>query len=67
MSHPVANIKRVAYAVSDTSSKEGDEKSRWTRIGASFLNKDGSESVLLDALPTNGKIVLQEPKEQDQK
>lgn len=63
----MAKIKRIAYAVSDTSSKEGDEKSRWTRIGATFLNKDGSESVLLDALPTNGKIVLRDPKSDDEK
>jgi hypothetical protein len=32
------------------------------RIGATFLNKDGSESVLLDALPVNGKLQLRTPK-----
>jgi hypothetical protein len=30
------------------------KKDRWVKIGASFLNKDGSESMLLDALPVNG-------------
>ncbi len=38
-----------------------DQKGRWVRIGATFLNKDGSESVLLDALPVNGKLQLRTP------
>jgi hypothetical protein len=36
-------------------------KDRWVKIGTSFLNKDGSESVLLDALPVNGKRQLRTP------
>jgi hypothetical protein len=28
---------------------------------ASFLNKDGSASVLLDALPVNGKLQMRTP------
>jgi len=51
-------IHRVAYAVADLEGKD----SRWTRIGVSFENKDGSETVLLDALPASGKIILQKPK-----
>ena len=39
-----------------------DHKGRWVRLGATFLNKDGSESVLLDALPVNGKLQLRTPK-----
>ena len=39
-----------------------DKKSRWVKIGATFLNRDGSESVFLDALPTNGKLQLRSPK-----
>jgi hypothetical protein len=41
------------------------KKDRWIKIGASFLNKDGSESVLLDALPVNGKLQLRTPKAKD--
>ena len=33
-----------------------DPKSHWVRIGATFLNKDGSQSVLLDALRGNSKL-----------
>ena len=41
-----------------------DHKGRWVKIGATFLNKDGSESVLLDALPVNGKLQLRTPQTQ---
>jgi len=42
-------------------------KSYWIRIGAAFGNYDGSETVLLDALPINGKLQIRVPvaKEQD--
>ena len=60
----MADIKRVAWAVRST----GDGgKSSWSRIGVSFENKDGSESVLLDAVPLSGKIVLQDPKKPEPK
>jgi len=32
----------------------------WLRIGASFRNSDGSENVLLDAMPTNGQLQIRE-------
>ncbi|HEY5648024.1 MAG TPA: hypothetical protein VLB09_09445 [Nitrospiria bacterium] len=37
---------------------ERNGKSFWVRIGAAFINKDGSETVLLDALPTNGRLQI---------
>ena len=57
----MSDIHRVAWTV--TSSGEG-EKARdfWTKIGRSFMNKDGSETVLLDAVPVNGKIILRDKK-----
>lgn len=54
-------IHRNAFTVVDPD-PGSEKKSRWTQIGVSFLNNDGSETVLLDAVPINGKIVLQEPK-----
>lgn len=39
---------------------ERDGKSYWIRIGAAFTNRDGSESVLLDALPVNGRLQIRE-------
>lgn len=54
-------IHRVAWTVSTTG--EGEKaKDFWTRIGRSFLNKDGSETILLDALPINGKLILRDKK-----
>jgi hypothetical protein len=33
-------------------------KSYWIRIGAAFTNQDGSETVLLDALPVTGRMQI---------
>ena len=37
---------------------ERNGKSYWIRIGAAFVNQDGSETVLLDALPVNGRMQI---------
>jgi hypothetical protein len=36
--------------------KEGRDKAFWLKLGACFTNRDGSLSVLLDALPKDGKL-----------
>lgn len=60
----MAAIHRIAYTVAERTNKgRSASKSWWVKIGASFLNKDGSETIYLDALPLNGKIVLQQPTE----
>ncbi len=51
-------IHRVAWAIT----KGSDDKDHWTRVGRSFLNKDGSETVLLDAAPLSGKLILRDKK-----
>jgi len=38
---------------------EDDKETRWTNIGVGFKNEKGI-TVLLDALPVNGKIFLGE-------
>jgi hypothetical protein len=35
-------------------------KSFWVRIGAAFGNYDGSETVILDALPISGRIQIRD-------
>ena len=51
--------------------KDGQSKSHWTKIGSAFCNKDGSISVLLDAMPLPSpdgyRVVLQIPLTQAQK
>ncbi len=40
---------------------ERDGKSYWTKVGAAFQNRDGSWSVVLDAIPVNGRLQIREP------
>lgn len=55
----MSNKKPTHYAY--TVSGEGERKT-WTRIGAAWANKDGEGfNLLLDALPTNGRVVLRVP------
>ncbi len=56
---------RIAYAVIDAEASS-EKKSRWRDIGVTFRNKDGSETVLLDAVPLSGKVVLRDPPEQEE-
>ncbi len=37
----------------------------WRRTGSAFDNKDGSVTILLDVLPTNGKLQIFEFDERD--
>lgn len=38
-----------------------DAKSFWTRIGVAFENRDGSYSLILAAIPVNGRIQMRDP------
>lgn len=50
-----------AYSVREA--KEEGRKNHWTRIGAFFAHEDGEGgTLLLDALPLDGRIVLRTPK-----
>ena len=42
--------------------KDGDERSRWVKIGIGFINKDDSMNIYLDALPVNGKMNVRDAK-----
>jgi hypothetical protein len=47
-------------------SRAGDGKTRWTRIGAAFDNKDGSINLVLNAFPIGtDRIQVREEKEDD--
>lgn len=41
--------------------KDGTAKSRWTKVGSAWTNRDGSLSITLDALPINGKLQVRDP------
>ena len=48
---------RVSTVVNDTDSG----KDRWTNVGVAFQNTE-SITVLIDAMPVNGKLVLTKPR-----
>ncbi len=58
--HPKGKVK-VLYTIVD---RPGG-KSWWTRIGAGFVNRDGSINIKLDAIPMSGDLQLRdwEPRE----
>ena len=52
---------RVATVVSDPESG----KDRWTNVGVAFEGND-TITVLVDAMPVNGKLVLQRPRKKEE-
>ena len=38
------------------------EKDYWNQIGKAFLNRDGSLTVKLNALPVNGQLNIRDPR-----
>ena len=64
-----ARPSHKAYVVED---REGDANNEqggfWTRIGSAWPHKDGKGlNLVLSALPVNGRVVLREYTEDDQK
>ncbi|MER9455608.1 hypothetical protein [Mesorhizobium sp. M0478] len=54
----------LAYTVRDA--KEEGQMGFWTRIGAFFAHEDGEgATLLLEALPLDGRVVLRAPKVED--
>lgn len=35
-------------------------KDFWVKVGVAFVNKDGSENVILHALPVNGRLQIRD-------
>jgi hypothetical protein len=50
--------KKIAYSMT-----ERDGKTYWSRIGIAFVNRDGSISVNLEALPVSGRLQLRDEEE----
>ncbi|HXN31039.1 MAG TPA: hypothetical protein VN894_04225 [Polyangiaceae bacterium] len=47
---------KVVWTVVD----RGQGKSYWTRVGVGFVNRDGSITLRLDAIPINGTLQVRE-------
>lgn len=52
----------VAYQVREA----GNSNGFWTRIGAAWSNKNGGFTIQLDAVPLDGRIVLNPPKKENE-
>jgi hypothetical protein len=55
---PATRTARQVFAIA-----QRNGKSYWIRIGAAFINQDGSETVLLDALPVSGRMQIRSASE----
>jgi hypothetical protein len=55
--------RKVVYTIIET----GEGKSIWRQVGAAFVNRDESLTVLLDALPVNGRLHIREYSERDER
>jgi hypothetical protein len=43
--------------------KNGEKKTHWTNIGTAFENRDGSLTVMLNALPIGNRLIIKEKQE----
>jgi len=61
-------IRWDAFTVIQTnkSDEEGRPINHWIKLGKGFKNRDGSISILLNALPINRKIILREERKEDE-
>ena len=59
------NYKHL-WMVEDYAAKEGGEsRSKWTKVGVAFENRDGSWSLELAAMPVSGRLQMRDPKAKD--
>ncbi len=59
---------KPAYIAYTVIRREDDKKDVWTKIGAAWpQDKSNGFNIKLEALPLDGRIVLVEPKEDDNK
>lgn len=63
MSPSSTSKRKVVYTIIET----GEGKSLWRMVGSAFVNRDDSLTVLLDALPVNGRLHVREPSEKEDK
>ncbi|MDH3624696.1 MAG: hypothetical protein OES69_07775 [Myxococcales bacterium] len=56
---------KLAYTIVE---RDKDGRKFWVRVGAAFVNRDGSLNVRLDAMPVNGQLHIrdyQPPEDRD--
>ncbi len=48
---------KLAYTIVE---RDKDGRKFWVRVGAAFVNRDGSLNVKLDAMPVNGQLHIRD-------
>lgn len=56
------NNRRTVLAIT-----ERDGRTYWTRIGVAFVNRDGSITVRLHALPVSGTLQIRDQEERGER
>ena len=59
MTQGTTSKRKAVYTIIEIA--EG--KNVWRPVGSAFVNRDDSLTVLLDALPVNGRLHIREPNE----
>jgi hypothetical protein len=54
--------RRAVYALTERQ----DGGTRWLRVGIAFVNRDGSETIYLDAVPLSGKLQVRDEDRMDE-
>ena len=57
---PATALRRFdVFIIEDFSTKDGEEKANWIRLGVAFKNNDGKGfNLQLTAFPVTGKLVM---------
>lgn len=50
-------VVKLAYTIVE---RDKDGRKFWVRVGAAFVNRDGSLNVRLDAMPVNGQLHIRD-------
>jgi hypothetical protein len=58
-----SNVRRARAVYAVVPKPEG--KDVWLRVGSAFENRDGSVTVLLDAVPMGGKLQIRDYQPRD--
>lgn len=58
-----SKVTKVVYTIVERGGP--DAKTFWIRVGAAWVNRDGSITLRLDALPVNGTLQVRDPDPRD--
>ncbi len=54
------NRKKEVFTITEKPGPDGNNKSYFTRCGVAFVNRDGSYTIKLDALPVGGVLQVRD-------